>query len=103
MQRLSLYFVLQVVRVIMDNMNNGLLNHMNSGLMPPYPPYVNRSDVVRWTAGIVRVIARPPSIELTRALPMNVELSWRPELHEWVNFMNGMKRNNTGVADLTLR
>jgi hypothetical protein len=50
-----------------------------------------------------RVITSPPSIELERVLPFAVNTAYRPELHDWVSWAYGVKRNTTGVADLTFR
>lgn len=42
-------------------------------------------------------------IELERILPFDVDTMWNPEVHFWVSDRHGMKRNNTGVSDLTIR
>jgi hypothetical protein len=75
--------------------------------------------------------ARPHSIKLERALPFDVALFWRPEIHggraagasaavrqqspnhstdrtarrrtDWSNERYGVKRNETGMADMTIR
>lgn len=49
------------------------------------------------------VYTNPNRIVLERSLPFRVDLSWKPEIHDWVNDAYGMKKNFTGVADLTIR
>lgn len=45
----------------------------------------------------------PYMIELERTLPFDVDPAWNPEIHFWVNEKYGVKRNNTGVSDMTIR
>eukprot|EP00879_Flechtneria_rotunda_P032519 GHRR01035736.1.p1 GENE.GHRR01035736.1~~GHRR01035736.1.p1 ORF type:complete len:835 (+),score=148.35 GHRR01035736.1:180-2684(+) len=57
----------------------------------------------RWTSKVKAVYASTKRIELERVLPFDVDLAWRPELHDFVNGGYGLKRNFTGLADLTIR
>ncbi|KAI8466265.1 MAG: hypothetical protein J3K34DRAFT_460951 [Monoraphidium minutum] len=92
-----------IVRLIMDNVDNDMLGALNSRLMPPFEAYANRADVVRFTSKIVAVMDYPPRIKLERALPYQVVLTWRPEIHDWNNERYGVKRNETGMSDMTVR
>ncbi|WIA28982.1 hypothetical protein OEZ86_011499 [Tetradesmus obliquus] len=93
----------QVVRVVMDNPNNALLRSLNEGMFPPFEPYNNRQDVIRWTSRIKSILRNPNRIELERSLPFEVDTAWQPEVHDWNNEQYGVKRNFTGVADMTIR
>ncbi|WIA08908.1 hypothetical protein OEZ85_008326 [Tetradesmus obliquus] len=93
----------QVVRVVMDNPNNALLRSLNEGMFPPFEPYNNRQDVIRWTSRIKSILRNPNRIELERSLPFELDTAWQPEVHDWNNEQYGVKRNFTGVADMTIR
>jgi hypothetical protein len=51
-----------MVRVVLDNVNSDLLRSLNGRLaaMPPFEPYANRNDVVKFTSKIVAVMSDPP-------------------------------------------
>ena len=87
----------------MDNINGDLLSDFNGRLMPPYAAYSNRNDIIRWTSKVVDVLQDPLRLLLERPLPFNVSLTWRPEVHFWCTERGGVRRNNTGLGDLTLR
>jgi hypothetical protein len=63
------------VRIVLDNVNNDLLASFNQRLFPPFDPYANRADVVKFTSKIVGVLTNPlrcgpqTGREPTRALP----------------------------------
>ncbi|KAF8072832.1 hypothetical protein HT031_000492 [Scenedesmus sp. PABB004] len=92
-----------VVRIVMDNVDGGLLRSLNQGLAEPTAALNNRAAAIRWASRVKAVLSNPPRIELERALPFSVSTAWRPEMHDWVSERGGMKRNFTGVADMTLR
>lgn len=50
----------QVVRVVLDNVNNDMLATFNGRLMDPFAPYANRNDVVKFTAKVVSTMSDPP-------------------------------------------
>lgn len=93
----------QMVRVILDNVNNDLLADFNGRMMPPSSAYANRADVVRFTSKVTAVLKNPPRIQLERAIPFNISTGWKPEIHQWVSGPYGVKRNFTGASDLTVR
>ncbi|GBF90605.1 hypothetical protein Rsub_03177 [Raphidocelis subcapitata] len=95
----------KVVRIVLDNVNNDMLASFNQRLFPPFEPYANRADVVKFTSKIVGVLTNPlrRAIKLERVLPYDVPLLWKPEIHDWNNEAYGVKRNMTGMADLTVR
>jgi hypothetical protein len=57
----------------------------------------------RWTSRIKSILRNPNRIELERSLPFEVETAWQPEVHDWNNEQYGVKRNFTGIADMTIR
>ncbi|KIZ02519.1 hypothetical protein MNEG_5438 [Monoraphidium neglectum] len=93
----------RMVRIVLDNVNNDMLYSFNQRLMAPFDAYTNRADVVKFTSRIAAVMDNPPRIKFERALPFNVSTAWKPELHDWNTPTSGVKRNITGMSDLTIR
>lgn len=54
-----LRFLGQMVRVVLDNVNNDMLAAFDGRMMPPFDPYNNRADVVRFTSKIVATMTNP--------------------------------------------
>ena len=72
----------EVVRLVLDNVDGDLLSSLNGRLMPPFSPYTGRGDIVKFSSRVAAVASDPaPRVVLERALPFEVSLLWRPEVH----------------------
>ncbi|KIY99225.1 hypothetical protein MNEG_8737, partial [Monoraphidium neglectum] len=93
----------KVVRLVADNVKGDALRELNARLEAPSGAYSDKEAFLRFTARVAEVMTHPKRIRLERALPYDVSLLWRPTIHEWANGCCGVRRNHTGLSDLTIR
>ncbi|KAF6262421.1 hypothetical protein COO60DRAFT_1676006 [Scenedesmus sp. NREL 46B-D3] len=85
------------VRLLLDNVNNGLVADLHSGLIPADTAFNNRNDAIMFNFKVTEIGAN--FIGFDRPLAVNVSTAWRPEVHSWASYT----RTECGVEKLTIR